>query len=197
MLKTRMRLVLTIIIIFIYSNSKAQKVTEDSLIKVCIEGFENVIQDIPEYAAKSFSKIIAIDSSYYKVYFLRAMTYLRDAEHPVSDSTGKLNHEYNDSLLIRKSIEDLKKSIYLYLFHPKTFPENYIGFEEEYEMPKKTKEIVLGERVLSNKNQNIIDGVMVYMTSHGKNKNLACECWKKAKTEKVYKIEILINEFCK
>ena len=49
----------------------------------------------------------------------------------------------------------------------------------------------------SNKNQNLIDGVMVYLTSHGKNKNLACECWEKAKKEKVFKIELLINEFCK
>lgn len=192
-----MRLILTIIIIFIFSISKGQKVTEDSLMKVCLEGFEYIIQDIPEYASKSFSKIIAIDSSYYKIYFLRAITYLIDAEHPVSDSNGKLNHEYNDSLLVNKSIEDLKKSIYLFSLHPKTFPENYIGFEKEYEIPKKTNEIILGERALSNKNQNLIDGVMVYLTSHGKNKNLACECWEKAKKEKVFKIELLINEFCK
>jgi len=196
--KARMRLFITIIIIFIFSYSKGQQISEDSLMKINLEAFNYANQEIPEYAAKSLSKIIDIDSSYYKVYYLRAKFYLRASEQEIFDSNDVVLQHYNDSSLIEKGVNDLKKCIQLYFLKPKSFPENLIDFDKEgeYKIIKKTSKD-LGERSLNNQHQNLIDGVLVYMTSKGKNKKIACSCWKKAIEDKVFKAEILLNEFCK
>jgi hypothetical protein len=193
-----MRLFITIIIIFIFSYSKGQQISEDSLMKISLEGFDWVIQGIPEYAAKSFSKLIAIDSSYYKVFYLRGANYLWASEQELFDSNNVVLQHYNDSSLIEKGINDLKKCIQLYFLKPKSFPENLLDFDKygEYKIIKRTT-VVLGERYLSKQHQNLIDGVLVYITSKGKNKKIACGCWKKAIEDKVFKAEILLNEFCK
>ena len=189
-----MKIIISILFTFIISTSNAQKVSEDTLMEIVHYAFNSIEEGIPQYATESYSKIISIDSSYYRIYYLRACSQLWDSQMSYSIN-GVFIHDFNDSTLVRKAILDLKKCIHLYFMKPKSFPENLVGFDKEYKIIEEKK--LLGGRYFSQTNQDIIDGVMVYITSKGKNKKLACECWKKVAAEGINSIDILINEFCK
>jgi hypothetical protein len=203
-----MKHLITILLIFISVYSKCQKVTEDSLKNLYLEGTDYFGKSKFDSAYLTFSKIIQLDSSYYKIYYLRAYCNLISTEK-FFDNKGKYRHEYGDSTLVEKGIIDFKKCIKLYFTQPKVFPESVVCFDHKYKLrPKKPKIIQSGllyhrwelhdlEFEYGGKSQNIIEGVLTYITSNGKNKKLACDCWQKALKKKVYKIEILLNEFCK
>lgn len=190
-----MKIIISILFTFIISTSNAQKVSEDTLMEIVHYAFNSIEEGIPQYATESYSKIISIDSSYYRIYYLRACSQLWDSQMSYSIN-GVFIHDFNDSTLVRKAILDFKKCIQLFFLKPKPFPESIDFFDKEYKIVIEYKR-QLGGRYLSQTNQDIIDGVMVYITSKGKNKKLACECWKKVAAEGINSIDILINEFCK
>ena len=188
-----MKKVFILFLVFMLSSmiSKGQDKPEDKYGDYLVKYFNFCQQEDPEKAIEVLSKIIQSDSSFYKIYFLRGYDYLYETESLIIDRDTS-----NDSSFIEQSIKDLKKGIELYFENPKDFPSNIVGFEEEYKI-KSRDYIELGEKTLSDRHQDVIDGVMIYITTKRKNKKLACECWKKAKEKNVSGVDMLINEFCK
>jgi hypothetical protein len=196
MFKNKMRLTIIAILIFIFSFSKGQQLPNDSLTNIYLRGLDYLRQGAPEIAEKAFTKIIQSDSSYYKIYYMRGFNYLWEFESSliILDSNGS-NFDRLDSSFIELGIKDLKKCIQLKFSNPKNFPDEITWFDTEYKIPEKSHS--LDEIGLREQDQSIIDGVLVYITSNGKNKKLACDCWQKALDMKVHVVDILMNEFCK
>jgi len=190
-----MRLTIIVILILFYSFSKGQTLTIDSLNNLYNGAMADIRDGSPDHAAIVFSKIISDDSTYFKIYFLRALSYLMDSELSISDTNGLLIHGFNDTSLIKKGIYDLDKCIQLYFLNPKVFPDGFLDNVKDAKMEPSGR---LGDlSYLNDVNRSIVNGVLTYIGSNKKNKSIACDYWEKAQVEKVYKIEVLINEFCK
>ena len=189
-----MRQTIITIFIFIFSFSQGHGQTIDSLRSLYYNAKKDISGESYVYAAKTLTKIIQTDSSYYKIFYLRGICYLLASEETVLDSNNFPKYNFTDSVFVVQGINDLKKCIQLNKTNPKTFPEDFGNFDKEYEINQTYN---LGEKSMLTWNSDIIDGVLVYITSNGKNKKIACDCWAKALDQKVYMVDILINEFCK
>ena len=66
------------------------------------------------------SNFICRYSLYFKIYFMRAESYLWDSEQSYSQN-GVFIHGFDDSTLVEKAIMDFKKCIQLYFIKPKSF----------------------------------------------------------------------------
>jgi len=147
-------------------------------------------------ASISLTKITELDSSLYKVYYLNAINLLMAANDLVEYSKSGTPNIKKANSLYEKAIEDLDHCIHLYLKQPKTFPESLIIFDEKYIKPDRTQRR-LGEISVGPLNEDILEGVLIYITSLGKESELACKCWKTSRKKGIKQVNVLIKDFCK
>jgi len=179
-------------LILISPTVQCQEIGKDSLESLFHKSTYLLLShDEPAEAAEYLTKIIDIDSTYFKIYLFRAICYLKDAESKVVDSNNIIIHDFNDSSLISKAIRDIDKTITMYQKERKLFPSSFSWSPDSTFHIEEIRQL----GAFNLQNEDLINGTRFYLNGKYSNSNAACKCWKRLKG--IHEANILIKKYCK
>ena len=187
-----MNKIFILFLILISPNIQCQKIGKDSLESLFHQSTDLLLShDEPAEAAEYLTKIIDIDSTYFKIYLFRAICYLKDAESKVVDSNNIIIHDFNDSSLISRAIRDIDKTITMYQKERKLFPSSFSWSLDSTFQIEEIRQL----GAFNLQNEDLINGTRFYLNGKYSNSNAACKCWKRLKG--IHEVNILIKKYCK